>query len=258
MAVSMEQLKELRDATGVSITACKKALEEANGDYEMAVDILRKKGEAKAADNAGRSTGEGAVGVYSEGGKIAMVKVACETDFVAKSDDFSALLVGIAKKVMSGEVNEGNKDDLAEIKDAVLKLGENLKVEDMAVLEGSSVGGYVHSNKKIGVIVALEGGNEELAKDVAMHAAATGPKVLSPEEVSEDLVAREKAIWTEQLANEGKPAEIIEKIMMGKEKKFREDNALTKQAFVKNPEQTIEQLLAGHGSAVKGFARFSV
>lgn len=254
----MEQLKQLRDATGVSISACKKALEEANGDYQMAVDILRKKGEAKAADNAGRSTAEGGIGIYAEGGKIAMVKIACETDFVGKGDDFAALTTSVAKKVLSGEVNEGNKGDLQEVKDAVLKLGENLRVEDIAVLEGTAVGGYVHSNKKIGVIVALEGGNEEVAKDIAMHAAATNPAVLSPDEVPEHVVAKEKEIWSEQLANEGKPAEIVEKIMMGKEKKFREDSALTKQPFVKNPEQTVEQVVAGHGGNVRGFVRFSV
>lgn len=254
----MSDLKKLRDATGVSIIACKKALDEAGGDFEKAVDLLRKKGAAKAADRAGRSTGEGAISTATSTGKVALIKLGCETDFVAKGDDFVALAQSVADRVLAGEINEANKDEIADVKDAVLKLGENIQIAELALLEGDSTGTYVHSNGKIGVVVALKGGSEELAKDVAMHAAATNPQVLSPNEVADELVAKEKEIWSEQLKNEGKPAEIIEKIMMGKEKKFREESALLKQPFVKNPEQSIEELVAAAGAEVLGFKRFAV
>ena len=257
MAITMEQIKELRDATGVSIMACKKALEEAGGDFEAAVDLLRKKGQAKAADRAGRDTGEGAVYVKEDGGKMALVALKCETDFVARGDDFEALLDQVATEVLEGKIAEGATESET-VKDAVLKLGENVQLHGVSVLSGATVGSYIHSNKKIGVGIALEGGSVELAKDVAMHAAATNPKVVSPEEVSDELVAKEKEIWKEQLAAEGKPAEIMEKIMMGKEKKFREDSALLKQPFVKNPDLTIEQLLSQGGATLTKYVRFSV
>ncbi len=255
MSVSIEQIKELRDATGVSMTACKSALEEANGDYEKAVDLLRKKGEAKAADRAGKSTGQGAIVVKSEGSKTAMVELLCETDFVARGDDFLALAELLADRLLRGEIKESDRD-VAEVKDAVLKMGENVQIGDMVVVEGEPVGDYVHSNRKIGVLVSLKGGSKELARDIAMHVAAANPSVLSPDEVSQDLLDREKSIWAEQLSTEGKPKEIVEKIMMGKEKKFREENALIKQSFVKDPDKTIEQLLASANAVVEKFVRF--
>ena len=257
MSVSIEQIKKLRDSTGVSMTACKKALEEAEGDYDKAVELLRKKGEAKAADRAERGTGEGAVFVKTEGGKGAMVKLECETDFVARGDEYKELGEGLVNKVFSGELSVDERD-VEEVKEAVLRLGENIQIGDSALVEGGVVGSYVHSNGKIGVLVVLDGGSEEVARDVAMHAAATNPEVLNPDEVSDDVVAKEKEIWTEQLKNEGKPAEIIDKIMMGKEKKFREENALAKQSFVKNPEHTVEQHVEANGGKLLQFVRFSV
>lgn len=257
MSVSIEQIKELRDATGVSMMACKTALEEAGGDFEAAIDVLRKKGEAKAVDRASRETGQGAVFIASEGGKSAMIKLACETDFVARGDDFVELGALLLSKVMSGELTSP-ETEIPEIKDAGLKFGENLQVSGVVVYDSGVSGGYIHSNKKIGVLVNLDGGNEELAKDISMHVAATAPDFLSPEEVSEELVTREKSVWIDQLKAEGKPEEIMEKIMMGKEKKYREENALLKQAFVKNPDVTIEQLLADSGAKINGFTRFSI
>lgn len=257
MEISIEMIKELREATGVSMMACKKALEEADGDFEKAIDVLRKKGEAKAADRATRSTGEGVIAVKGDGKKMAMVKLGCETDFVARGDDFVALADGLAEKLLKGEIALDTRD-LPEVKDAMLKMGENVQIVDMALLEGDILGEYIHSNKRIGVVVALEGGNAELAKDIAMHVAATNPQVVTPDEVSQELVDKEKEIWADQLKNEGKPAEIVEKIMIGKEKKFREENALIKQEFVKDTEKTIEQLLVSAGGArVKMFVRFA-
>lgn len=255
MAVGIEQIKELREATGVSMMVCKKALEESGGDFEQAVEYLRKRGESKAADRAGRATAQGAVVVKAVEGKTAMVSLLSETDFVSGSDDFLAVANGIADDLLSGKVSTKEDVDLI---DAGTRLGENIQLGDFALYEGSNVGEYIHSNKKIGVLVSLEGGSVELAKDLAMHVAATNPAVLSPDEVSEDLVQKEKGIWAEQLKNEGKPEEIIEKIMMGKEKKFREEAALLKQDFVKDPDKTVEQLLADAGASVKEFARFAV
>lgn len=236
------------------MTACKLALEESNGDEEKAVEILRKKGEAKAADRVGKATGEGAVAIKVAGGKAAMVRLACETDFVARGDDFVKLADALADKVLKGEIKDADQE-ISEVKDAGLKFGENVKLADVALVEGKVLGSYLHSNKKIGVIVSLEGGAEELAKEVAMHVAATNPRVISPDEISNDLVAKEKEIWAEQLKKEGKPEAIIEKIMFGKEKKFREENALMKQPFVKNTEQTVEQFLCG--AKIGKFVRFS-
>lgn len=256
MAVTIEQIKELRAATGVSMMFCKKALEEVGGDYDKAVDYLRKKGEAKAVDRSAREISEGVIAVKFEGGKAAMVQLGCETDFVARGDDFIALVNGLAEKLYNGKINVDEKE-LSEVKDAVLKLGENIQVSGMVIVEGEVLGVYVHSNNKIGVIVSLDGGNEALAKDIAMHVAATNPEVISPEEIPRKLVDKEKEIWSEQLKNEGKPEEIIEKIMVGKEKKFREENALIKQAFVKDSQKTVEQLLSEKQAQVKEFKRFA-
>lgn len=255
MAITIDDIKKLREATGISMTTCKKALEEANGDFDAAIDVLRKKGEAKAADRIGKSTTQGVVAVGSKDGKVAMLQLECETDFVSRSDEFMKMADGIVAKVLDGSVAVTERE-FPEIKDYMLKVGENIKVGDMALVEGANIGIYIHSNKKIGVLVSLDGGTEELAKDIAMHAAATNPRVISPDEVAQELVEREKGIWAEQLKNEGKPAEIVEKIMLGKEKKFREENALLKQTFVKDPEKTIEQILGE--AKIKQFVRFGI
>ncbi|MEK7673341.1 MAG: translation elongation factor Ts [Patescibacteria group bacterium] len=255
MAVTIDQIKNLRDSTGVSMTACKSALEEADGDFEKAIEVLRKKGEAKAADRSARSTGQGAIVVKSEGTKTAMVQLSCETDFVAISEEFLKLAESFADKLLSGQMKVENRD-LADVQDAILKMGENVQIGNMALVEGAVIGEYVHSNRRIGALVALDGGTKELAKDIAMHASATNPKFTKPEEVSEELLAKEREIWTEQLKTEGKPAEIVEKIIVGKEKKFREESSLLTQAFIKDPEKTVEQLLKDAGATLKSFVRF--
>lgn len=255
MTVNIEQIKELREMTGVSMSACKSALEEANGDMDKAIDVLRKKGEAKAVDRAARETHQGVVSMKAEGNKVAMASLLCETDFVARGEDFNSVVDLLAQKLLDGSLKPEDTE-VPEVKELVLKAGENIKIGKMALVEGGNIGTYIHTNKKIGVIIALEGGNAEIARDVAMHAAATNPACVSPDEVPQEAVDKEKEIWREQLAKEGKPAEIVEKIMMGKEKKFREENALLKQQFVKNPEQTIEQVLAG--ATIKTFVRIAV
>lgn len=257
MAVTLDQIKQLREMTGVSMTACKVALEESGGDMDKAIDVLRKKGEAKAVDRAARATSQGVVAVKIEGSKAAMVKVLCETDFASRSDGFIALAESFADRLVKGEISESDRE-FQDLKDFMMKTGENMQVGDLKVIEGDVLGSYIHSNKKIGVVVSLKGGNADLAKEVAMHAAATNPSCLSPDEVSQEAVDKEKEIWRDQLAKENKPAEIVEKIMIGKEKKFREENALIKQPFVKNPEKTVEQFLSESSASVVGFYRMSV
>jgi len=256
MAVSLDKIKELRELTGVSMMACKKVLEENDGEMEKSIDDLRKKGEAKAVDRADRETNQGVISYKAEGNKVSIVKLLSETDFVSRSDDFVALANLLAEKAFAGEIKAG--DEVSEVKDAVLKMGENISIGGLEVLEGDVLGVYIHSNQRIGVVVSLKGGTEELAKDIAMHTAATSPQCLSPDDIDNALVEREKSIWVEQLKQEGKPEEIMEKIMMGKEKKFREENALLKQQFVKDPEKTIEVLLSEAGATVEKFVRLAI
>jgi len=242
MEINAKQVMELREKTGVGMMAVKKALVEADGNEEKAIDILRKRGEAKSVDKADRAAGEGAIGMKIEGGKGCMAVVRCETDFVARNDDFKALVQEITDRYF--EKGEGaQEENEAQIQEAVNTLGENIQLGGHQIVESSIVGGYVHTNGKIGVLIGLDGGDAEKAKDVAMHAAAMNPMVVSPDEVTEELVAKEKEIWTEQLKNEGKPENIMENILKGKEKKFREEGALMSQPFVKDSSMSVGEYL---------------
>lgn len=253
MSVTLEQIKNLRDRTGVSMTAVKKALEEANGDEEKAIEILRKKGEAKAVERSDRTTSNGVVAISQKSDKAAMVALACETDFVAKNDDFIQKAQALAEKVLK----EGADADLSqELADLNIQMGEKVEMKDKKVIEGAVLGSYIHLNNKIGVVVALSGGDLETAKNIAMHIAASSPKTISPDDIASELIEKEKTIWTAQLVQEGKPADMIGKIMMGKEKKFREEWALLTQAFVKNPDQLVKDLLGSN--SVVSFYRFEV
>lgn len=253
MAISAQDVKALRDRTGVAMMACKKALEETNGDMEAAIEALRKRGAAKAADKADRETGEGRVAVS----RNAIVKVLCETDFVGKNENFIEFVQTVADKAAAEGV-EGAKAYFEEVKtDKIQEIGENLVLDSIEVVDGGSVtAGYVHSNGKIGVIVALDGGTEEQAKDVSMHAAAMNPAVANPEDVPAELIEKEKEIYREQLKNEGKPEQIWEKIMEGKVAKFCAERALTSQSFVKDPSQTVAEYL-GDAKLVK-FIRYGI
>lgn len=254
--ISASAVASLRSRTGVSILECKKALEEAGGDEEKAIELLRKRGVAQAAKKADREQSEGSVFAHQENGKAGILFLKCETDFVARDDNFIALGTELATALC----NEGEEaaKSLAEKKlpDAVQKLGENISLGETHVVEGASIGSYVHGNGKIGVLIALDGGEEGVARDIAMHAAAMNPLYRTPEEVPAEDVAAEKKIWEEQLQQEGKPAEIMEKIMLGKEKKFREENALISQEFVKEPGKTVNDILSG--ASVTEYIRISV
>jgi len=251
--ISAKQVKELRDSTGVGMMTCKKALVEAKGDMEKAVEILRKKGAAKAAEKSDRSTGEGRVFIVGR----AILKLLCETDFVATNDQFVAFAEELAQKADADGL-EGAKEYFESVKtDKIQAIGENIVLGDIVIIKGGdTIGGYVHSNGKVGCLVSLDGGSEDMAKDVAMHATALNPIVANPEDVPVEEIEKEKAIYREQMINEGKPENIIEKIIEGKVKKFCAERALSSQAFVKDPSQTVAEYL-GNAKLVN-FIRLAV
>ncbi len=255
MSITASQVNALRQRTGVSMMLCKKALEEANGDEEKAIEILRKKGEAKAATKADRETSEGVVVTKVADNKAAIVKLLCETDFVAKNEEFKKIANDAADKALTDGTEAAKASQEQPMKDLFTKLGENMSIE-VKVLEGEGIGDYVHSNCKIGSLVKLKDSDSEKARDIAMQVAAMDPEVVNPEDVSDESVAKEKEIWADQLKQEGKPEEIIGKIMEGKERKFREENALMKQSFVKDGDKTVEQYL--EGNSVTEFVRMSI
>jgi elongation factor Ts len=253
--ISAKEVMDLRSRTGVSMMMCKKALLEAAGDMEKAVEVLRKKGEAKAADKADRTTSEGGVSISVGDGKAAVISVLCETDFVSRNDDFKALTKGISDLILE-KGPDAKEEAEAMVKDKVVQLGENIQLGSLELISGDVLGQYVHSNGKIGVVVALTGGDSDMATDVAMHAAAMNPTVVDPSEVSDEVIAKEKEIWTVQLKNEGKPENIIENILVGKEKKFREEGALLTQSFVKDGDKTVGEYLGD--AKVAGYTRVSI
>ena len=255
-AITASAVQSLRQRTGVPMLECKKALEEAQGNEEKAIEILRKRGIAQAAKKAARDQFEGSVFLKQEDGKAAMVILKCETDFVSRDDNFRKAGEELVTTLLTkGEA--AAKESAEKICPALVqKLGENITVKEMHLVTGTILGTYLHTNSKIGVVISLEGGSVEAARDVAMHAAAMAPSYVRPEEVANEKVEKEKEIWREQLKKEGKPEAMFDKIMIGKEKKFREENALLKQAFVKDPTKTVEQFL---GTAkVKQYVRLAV
>jgi elongation factor Ts len=275
MAITAAQVSELRSLTGAGLMDCKKALEESGGNLEAARDWLRKKGIAVAQKKSARETKEGGVAMALSQDKSAgaLVRLASETDFVARNEQFKALLSELAGQVLA----KGPDDVLAQpalqgggtvndkITAAIAKLGENLQFMDAARVEvqGGVIGGYVHSNAKIGVLVALKAEGsadaaklEALARDIAMHVAASQVTAVSPEQLSPEQVQKEKEILIAQAAESGKPREIVEKMVQGRLNKYLKEITLLNQPFVKNPEQTVEQLLAEQGKALG--ARLSV
>jgi len=253
---SAQAVASLRARTGVSILECKKALEEAGGDEEKAIEILRSRGQAQAVKKADRDQSEGAVFIKEGNGKAALVHLKCETDFVARNEDFQKIGNELADILLSE--GQAGFDSVAndKVTAAVQALGENISLGETFLAEGETIGTYVHNNNKIGVIITMKGGDATLAKDAAMHAAAMNPLYVNPEDVTDEDVQREKGIWKEQLSKEGKPAEIVEKIMAGKEKKFREENALLTQEFVKDPSKKVADHL--QGASVTDYIRVSI
>lgn len=270
MAITAGLVKELRERTGSGMMECKKALVEVDGDIEAAIDLMRKSGAAKAEKKAGRTAAEGLIVFKSsaDGKNAAMVEVNCETDFVTKGDDFLNFSSAVAQLTLDKKpadidalqaltMEDGETVSTA-TKNLIAKVGENMNVRRFVSKTTDGVFGcYLHGGR-IGVLVELQGGDEALAKDIAMHIAASNPECVSEADVSPELIEREKAIFVAQAAESGKPPEIIEKMVGGRIKKFLKEITLTGQPFVKNPDQTVEQLLKEAGATVVGFDRLEV
>ena len=262
-AISASQVKELREKTGLGLMDCKKALEGANGDMELAIEELRKTSGVKASKKSGRSAADGLIAIESKAQDIFMIEVNCETDFDARDDSFVAFtkvtlqtFTGNPESSLEELLNNGIEDNREKL---VQKLGENIVVRRVAKTENSStVGSYLHSNQKIGCIVSLDGGDESLANDIAMHAAATDPMAISPSDIPEEIVAKEREIFKAQSEESGKPAEIIEKMIEGKVSKFLAEVSLTEQDFVKDPNTKISQLLKDNNANILSFTRYEV
>lgn len=272
MSVSAAQVKELRERTSAGMMECKKALEEANGDIQQAVDILRTKGKTKADKKATRVAAEGVVRIQaSQDGKYAiMLEINSETDFVGRDENFLKFVDAVAKAALNAKTQ--NVDDLnalvladqgnvtvEEARQAlVAKVGENIHIRRLALMDAANnVGTYLHGNR-IGVLVELDSQNPEVAKDVAMHIAACKPLVVAPEHVPADMVAKEKEIYLAQALGSGKPQDIIEKMAQGRLKKFLDEVSLLGQPFVKDPNMTVEALLTKNRVKVLSFTRFEV
>jgi len=266
MEISAGLVKELRERTGLGMMECKKALVEAAGNIETAIDNLRKSGQAKAAKKAGRTAAEGTVvvAVESNGKTGMMAEVNCETDFVGRDASFLAFAHQIVQAALkSGETDvaklmAANNGELEAARLALVqKIGENIQVRRVAKIEGDVVGAYIHSGK-IGVLTSLKGGNAELGKDIAMHVAAANPQVVNPADVSADVLAKEKEIYAAKAAESGKPANIIEKMVEGSLRKFLAEVSLVEQAFVKDPDTKVGDLIKKNGAVVQSFIRFEV
>lgn len=264
--MSAALVKELRERTGLGLLECKKALADANGDVDAAIEALRKSSGMKAAKKAGRTAADGVVAIKAseDGAYATMVEVNSETDFVARDENFLAFVGAVVDKAMSQRITEVAAlaaDDIEDARQALVqKIGENISVRRVVAheVEDGVIGGYVHGNHRIAVLVSLKGGSEDLARDVAMHIAALNPQVVSPADMPEEVVAKEREIYAAQAADSGKPAEIVEKMIDGRIRKFLAENSLTEQAFVKDPDQTVGKLVSTAGATVLSFTRFEV
>lgn len=267
--ISASQVKELRERTGAGMMECKNALTKCAGDMEKAIEELRKSGAAKAGKKAGRIAAEGAIGITDAGKQAVMVEVNSETDFVARDANFTGFVSSIVDAILTSniqDVAEFTNHKLSTGKtveetraELVAKVGENVQIRRIVVSSSAAAttGTYLHGNR-IGVIVELDVDNKDLARDIAMHIAANRPLVISPESVPQDIVAKEKEIYLAQAATSGKPQEIIEKMVVGRLKKYLDEVSLTGQPFVKDPDVTVGSLLNKHRAKVLAFYRFEV
>ena len=262
--ISASLVKELRERTGIGMMDCKQALVTAKGDISLAIEELRKSSGIKASKKAGRSAADGVIRVEINNSKAFMVEINCETDFVAKDESFMEFSDEVLNTLSSGdfhEVEQLMKGDLQDKREKLIqKLGENIVVRRMFQSDDSAdhTGVYLHSNKKIACITSLRGGNDEAAKDIAMHIAATDPLAISPNDIPIEILEKEKEIFEAQSADSGKPKDIVVKMVEGKVKKFVSEVSLTEQDFVKDPGVKIKSLLDKNNAQVIQFKRFEV
>lgn len=266
MAVTAAQVKELRERTGAGMLDCKKALQATDGDIEAAIENMRKSGQAKAAKKAGRIAAEGVILTSIADGVATMLELNCETDFVARDENFLAFgkkVVELAAANKLNDVDALNNSEIdgtkvSDLRDTlVAKIGENINIRRVVSVEGENLGSYIHG-ARIGVVSILTGGDADLAKDVAMHVAASSPQFVKPEDVPAEVVEKEKAIQVDIAMQSGKPAEIAEKMVMGRMKKFTGEISLTGQPFVKDPSMNVGALLKSNNADVINFIRFEV
>ena len=272
MAITAQMVKELREKTGAGMMDCKKALQEMNGDMEKAIDYLREKGIAKAAKKGDRIAAEGLTSVIVKGNEAVIIEVNSETDFVAKNEGFQVLVKELAEHILAnkpatveeaiGQTMTNGANVETHINSAIAKIGEKLTLRrfDVKTKTDSDVfGAYLHQGGRIGVLTVVEGiTDEEAAKDVAMHIAALNPKYVSRDEVSQEEVERERQVLTQQALNEGKPANIVEKMVEGRLSKYFEEVCVNDQAFVKNPDEKVGKFIASKGGKIREFIRFEV
>ncbi len=270
MSITATMVKELRQRTGAGIMDAKNALKENDGDIEASIDWLRSKGMAKAAKKSSRDTAEGLVGVYVQNGKGTVVEVNSETDFVAKNVEFRKLVNLIRKEAMANSTIEGllnsevdGKTIRESITEKIASLGENITLGRVGSIEGGNIASYVHTSVeegmgKIGVLVAYDGQESELGKQIAMHVAAARPLALSADEMPQETIEREKQVLTQKALDTGKPESIVAKIVEGGIRKFLSEETLVNQKFVINPEFTVQQVTEKENLTIKGFLRYQV
>jgi elongation factor Ts len=271
VVITAEQVKELRERTGAGMLDCRKALVATGGDINAAIEKLRMEGQAKAVKKAGRTAADGTIAIAGDAQAMAVVELNCETDFVAKGEDFQGFARAAAQTALDARpatleqllAAKAGAQSLEEIrKTLVAKIGENITLRRFDVVKnaGGPLAQYVHAGSRIGVIVALEKGDVELGKDIAMHVAAQRPQYLKPADVPASAQDAERKVIEAQTAEQaaGKPADIVAKMVEGKLRKFLSEITLLGQAFVKDPDQTVEKVLAARGGAVARFVRFEV
>ncbi|MBL3590493.1 MAG: elongation factor Ts [gamma proteobacterium endosymbiont of Lamellibrachia anaximandri] len=273
MAITASQVKELRERTGAGMMECKKALVEVDGDIEAAIEAMRKSGQAKAAKKAGRTAAEGVIVISfnADNTQAAMVEVNCETDFVAKDENFTSFAGAVAERALNGgaddvetlmgqSLHEGEETTVNQAREALIsKLGENMNVRRFTRLQADkgALVSYSHG-VRIGVVVEVESDEGDLGKDLAMHIAATNPVCLSADDMPQDMLDKEREIVTAQARESGKPDNIVEKMVDGRMRKYLAENTLLGQVFVKDADFTIEKLLKSKGAAIAQFSRFEV
>ena len=264
MSITASQVKELREMSGVGMMECKKALVETDGDIEKALDLLRANSSLKAEKKASRVAADGEIKIAENSKHISLVEINSETDFAAKDSQFKDFADDVAKHLVSNQLN-----DIAELcsvfeekrQSLIQSIGENIQLRRLETLEvqsGGSIGAYVHSDGKLAAMVSIDTDNKELAKDLAMHVSATNPRCLQADDIDPDLLERERSIFLAQAEESGKNESIMEKMVEGKVKRFLSKVTLVSQGFVKNPDQSIEQLLNENNTSIIAFARFKV
>ena len=264
MSITASQVKELRDMSGVGMMECKKALVETDGDIEKALDLLRANSSLKAEKKASRVAADGEVKVAQNDEYSSLVEINSETDFAAKDSKFKEFTNDISDYLENNFVNDISK--LVEIfeekrQSLIQSIGENIQLRRLQTIEvpsGGTIGAYIHSDGRLAALVSIDKANQELAKDLAMHVSATNPSCLNAEDIDQELLERERSIYLAQAEESGKDAAIMEKMVEGKVKRFLSEVTLVSQGFVKNPDQTIEQLLKENNASIISFARFKV